>query len=243
MEEPTAMEKVAVVRAIFRYPVKSMRGEELAEAQLTLQGFPFDRQYAFVQANSRSIFPWLTGREYSGLLRHQARVQVVESGRPDVLVTNPDGDTTAVHDDALRQSLEERSGRPLFLLRDYRGSQDVAQVSLIGDASIAQIGAECGAPVEPSRFRANLYVETLSGAPFEEDTWVGSILRIGDTARVAITEQDKRCAMITLHPETGESRTEVLTAVARNHDTMAGIYGSVLTLGTIRPGDPIQVES
>jgi uncharacterized protein YcbX len=237
------MEKVAVVRAIYRYPVKSMRGEELAEAELTLQGLPFDRQYAFVQANSRSIFPYLTGREYSGLLRHHARVQTSESGRPDVVVVDPDGDTIAVHDDALRRALEEHSGRPLFLFRDYRGSQDVAQVSLISDDSISQIGAECGAPVEPSRFRANFYVETTTGKPFEEDAWVGAILRIGDTARVAITEQDKRCAMITLHPETGEARTEVLTAVARNHNTNAGIYGSVLTAGSIRPGDPIYIES
>ncbi|MGD9893609.1 MAG: MOSC domain-containing protein [Dehalococcoidia bacterium] len=237
------MNEVAVIRAIFRYPVKSMRGEELPEAELTLQGFPFDRQYAFVQANSRSIFPWLTGREYAGLLRYRARVEVSDAGRPDVVVVDPDGDTIAVHHDALRLALEERSGRPLFLLRDYRGSQDAAQVSLIGDASIAQIGAECGTPVEPSRFRANLYLETISGAPFEEDGWVGSILRIGDTARIAITEQDKRCAMITLHPETGEARTEVLTAVARNHNTMAGIYGSVLTPGPIRPGDAVRVES
>lgn len=237
------MVKVAIVRAIYRYPVKSMRGEELAEAQLTLQGIPFDRHYAFVQANSRSIFPWLTGREYAGLLRHQARVQTSESGRPDVVVTDPEGGTIAVHDDALRKQLEVDSGRPLFLLRDYRGSQDVAQVSLIGDATIAQIGAECGAPVEPSRFRANFYLETITGTPFEEDAWVGAILRIGDSARIAITEQDSRCAMITLHPETGEARTEVLTAIARNHDTNAGIYGSVLTTGTIRPGDPISIES
>jgi uncharacterized protein YcbX len=237
------MDTVAAVRAIYRYPVKSMRGEQLPEVELTLRGIPFDRQYAFVQANSRSIFPWLTGREYSGLLRYQARVETADSGRPDVVVIDPDGCSIAVYDDALRQSLEERTGRPLFLLRDHRGSQDVAQVSLIGDASIAQIGAECNAPVEPSRFRANLYLEAASAAPFAEDAWVGSILRIGDTARVAITERDKRCAMITLHPETGEASTEVLTAVARNHETMAGIYGSVLTPGTIRPGDSIHIES
>ena len=236
------MDQVAVIRAIYRYPVKSMRGEQLSEAELTLQGIPFDRQYAFVQTNSRSIFPWLTGREHSDLLRYQARVQVPESGRPDVVVDDPRGETVPVHAEELRQRLEADAGRPLFLLRDYRGSQDVAQVSLIGDATIAQIGAECGSPVEPSRFRANLYLEVASGAPFAEDAWVGAILRIGDTARVAITEQDKRCAMITLHPETGEARTEVLTAVARNHNTMAGIYGSVLTPGTIRPGDPVCLD-
>jgi len=237
------MERVATVRALYRYPVKSMRGEQLAEAPLTLQGIPFDRQYAFVQADSRSVFPWLTGREHAGMLRYCTCVEVPESGRPDVVVTTPTGASMPVHDESLRAELERDAGRALYLLRDYRGSFDVAQVSLIGNASIEQIGRESGAPVEPARFRANLYVDTGSAAPFEEDAWVGCILRIGDTARVAVTERDKRCAMITLHPETGEVRTEILTAVARLHETMAGIYGSVLAPGVVRPGDPVQIES
>jgi uncharacterized protein len=237
------MERVASVRALYRYPVKSMRGEELPEATLTLQGIPFDRQYAFVQAGSRSPFPWLTGREYAGLLRYQARVATSESGRSDVAVIMPDGEPVPVYDDGLRAELEQRAGCAIFLLRDYRGSFDVAQVSLIGHATIEQIGVECGAPVEPARFRANIYLDAESGAPFAEDAWVGRILRIGDTARVAVTERDKRCAMITLHPETGEVRTEVLTAVARHHETMAGVYGAVLTPGVVRPGDPVRVES
>lgn len=236
------MERVATVRALYRYPVKSMRGEQLSETPLTLQGIPFDRQYAFVQADSRSFFPWLTGREHAGMLRYSPRIEVQESGRPDVVVTTPAGEDVPVHHDSLRAELERDAGRALYLLRDYRGSFDVAQLSLIGNASIEQLGAESGASVEPARFRANVYLDTESGTPFEEDAWVGRILRIGDTARIAITERDKRCAMITLHPETGEVRTEILTAVARLHDTMTGIYGSVLTPGAVRLGDPVQIE-
>ena len=51
------MQSVGVIRQVARYPVKSMRGEALPIATLTLQGMAEDRRYAFVQAASRSAFP------------------------------------------------------------------------------------------------------------------------------------------------------------------------------------------
>ncbi len=62
------MQSVGVIRQLTRYPVKSMQGEALPFAALTLQGFAEDRRYAFVQATSRSPFPWLTVRELPELL-------------------------------------------------------------------------------------------------------------------------------------------------------------------------------
>jgi uncharacterized protein YcbX len=235
--------QVGTVRSIHRYPVKSMRGEALEQADLSLQGIPFDRQYAFVQAGSRSIFPWLTGRECPDLLRYQAAVQATPGSRPAVAVTTPSQQVLAADDEALLKELADRSGRSLFLLRDYRGSFDVAQVSLIGSATVEGIDAACEGAVEPARFRANFYVDTEEGQPFDEDGWVGRVIRIGETARVAVTERDARCAMITLDPRSGEPRTEVLTAVARLHDNTAGVYGVVLTAGPVRTGDPILLEA
>ena len=51
------MQSAGVTRQVARYPVKSMRGEALPTATLTLQGVAEDRRYAFVQAASRSAFP------------------------------------------------------------------------------------------------------------------------------------------------------------------------------------------
>ena len=235
------MKQVATVREIWRYPVKSMRGERMEEAELTLQGVPGDRRYAFVQAQSRSPFPWLTGRELPELLRYQPAYEG-PSPRARLLVTTPSGAVLPVDGDELRRELEERSGRPLFLLRDHRGNYDIAQLSLIGLATTARIAEESGTPPDPGRFRANLYVETPDGEPFAEDAWVGRVLRIGSTARVAVTETDERCAMITLDPRTGESSPGVLRAVAQNHGNRAGVYGVVLTPGAVRAGDDVWVE-
>ena len=79
------MQSVGVIRQLTRYPVKSMQGEALPSAALTLQGFAEDRRYAFVQAASRSSFPWLTARELPELLYY--RTSVEKAGTPEVAVT------------------------------------------------------------------------------------------------------------------------------------------------------------
>ena len=219
-----------------------MRGETLETADLMLQGVPDDRRYAFVQANSRSTFPWLTGRECPDLLRYVPRWEYGDPGRPRLIVTTPAGASLAVDGDELRRELEERCGRPLFLLRDFRGNYDVAQVSLITAGTVERICAEAGVDADPGRFRATLYLDAVTDEPFAEDAWVGRVLCVGDTARIAVTEPDKRCVMITLDPETGSPSPAVLTSVARLHENRAGVYGVVLTAGPIRQGDTVHLE-
>ena len=79
------MQTLGVIRQLARYPVKSMQGEAVASLPLTLQGFEEDRRYAFVQAASRSAFPWLTARELPELLHYQTLVE--KAGTPQVAVT------------------------------------------------------------------------------------------------------------------------------------------------------------
>jgi MOSC domain-containing protein len=237
------MQSVGVIRQLTRYPVKSMQGEALASAALTLQGFAEDRRYAFVQANSRSSFPWFTARELPELLYY--RTSVEKAGTPEVAVTvaTAQGENWPVQSDDLRKTLEARSGRPLFLLRDYRGLYDVAPVSLISHQTVARIAEESGTKENWRRFRPNLLVDLEDAGPFDELHWVGKTLRIGSAARIAVTEVDRRCVMITLDPATGEPSPEILKCVAQNHGQNAGIYATVLTPGEVRDGDTILLEA
>jgi uncharacterized protein YcbX len=236
------MQSVGVIRQLARHPVKSMQGEALPSAALTLQGFIEDRRYAFVQANSRSSFPWLTARELPELLYYRTSVEKAGTQEVTVTVTTPQGENWPIESADLRQMLEAKSGRPLFLLRDYRGLYDVAPVSLISEQTVARIAEECGTMENSWRFRPNLLVDLNDGGPFGEQQWVGRTLRIGSAARIAITEVDRRCAMITLDPATGKSTPEILKCVVQKHGQSAGIYATVLTPGEVRPGDPILLE-
>jgi uncharacterized protein len=237
------MQTLGVIRRLSRYPVKSMQGEALPSADLTLQGFAEDRRYAFVQANSRSAFPWLTARELPELLYYRTTVE--KAGTPDVAVkvATAHGENWPIESDDLRKALEARSGRPLFLLREHRGLYDAAPVSLISTQTVTRIAEESGTPENSRRFRPNLLVDLHDAGPFEELQWVGKILRIGSAARIAVTKADQRCVMITLDPDTGESSPEILKCVVQKHGQNAGIYATVLTSGEVRAGDPIFLEA
>jgi uncharacterized protein YcbX len=237
------MQSLGVIHQLARYPVKSMKGESLPTLPLTLQGFQEDRRYAFVQSDSRSAFPWLTARELPELLRYRASVE--KGGSPDVAVyvTAATGERWPVASDELHHALEARFGKPLFLLRDYRGSYDVSAVSLISRQTVARIAEETGTQENPWRFRPNLLIDLHGGGAFDELKWVGRILRLGETARIAVTEADERCVMITLDPATGESNPDILKCVVQQHNKCAGVYATVLTPGEVRAGDAIQIEA
>lgn len=219
-----------------------MRGEELTSTELGLQGLPGDRRYAFVQAESRSLFPWLTARELPDLLRCRPAYDET-APRPRLHVTVPSGATFPIDSEDLRRELEHGAGRRLFLLGDYRGNYDVAPVSLISSATVARIAAASETRPEPGRFRANFYLETADAAPFAEEGWVGRVLRLGETARLAVTEPDKRCAMVNLDPETGVASPVVLRSIAGTYGNKAGAYGVVLTPGVVSAGDPVYLEA
>jgi uncharacterized protein YcbX len=235
------MQSAGVIRQLRRYPVKSMRGESLPATTLTLQGIPADRRFAFVQKNSRNSFPWFTARELPELLCYSTRVEETGPKEYDVLVTTPDGETVPIQSDELRQVLESRSGKDLFLLHDYRGSFDVASISLISCQTVLQIAKESETEEDPVRFRPNLLLDLESGDAFEELNWVGRVLRVGDTARIAITQVDKRCMMITLDPANAKPSPAVLRTVAQ-HNQSAGVYATVLTPGEVRVGDFVLMD-
>jgi uncharacterized protein len=59
--------------------------------------------------------------------------------------------------------------------------------------------------------------------------------------RLVIIALDPRCVMITLDPETGESKPEFLRQVAQAHEGMAGVCGAVLVEGMLGKGDAVQL--
>ena len=98
-------------------------------------------------------------------------------------------------------------------------------------------------PLDPRRFRANIYADLGAAAGFAEDAFVGKTLQIGERAVIAVLDRDPRCKMISLDPDTGEENADVLRHVAKAHDTRAGIYCAVLSEGTVRRGDAIVLRS
>jgi len=237
------MERLGTLRHLCRYPVKSMQGEELRSARVGFTGLPGDRLCAFVQSALRSSFPWLTGREMPDLLRYRASYQDGATNprrQPDVEVTTPAGEKLSADSEALRLEIERACGRAVRFHTDHRGNHDAAYLSIITTATLRALCEAGGVPYDQRRFRMNLVVEDGS-APFSEAAWAGRILRIG-SVRLAVTEPDRRCAMITFHPETGAASPAVLRAAADQNGACAGVYASVITAGELNVGDELLLE-
>ena len=259
------MKIVGQVESLWRYPVKSMCGEELQEVFVGFPGIYGDRLYAFRSAAAPKGFPYLTGREqeqmilYRAKYRHPERMakpgnlaeaEAVAPGATPVYadlsdlmvdVETPAGEMLAIDDPLLITRLREeiRDVHELTLLRSHRAMTDCRPISLFSIQTARQLGQEIGTDVDKRRFRANVYVDLVSGNGFGEDEFVGRTLRIGDKTVIAGVDRDPRCKMITLDPDTAQANPDVIRQVARAHDGKAGIYGAVLAEGTIRPGDEI----
>ncbi len=67
------MSVVGRVDGLWRYPVKSMRGEELEEAFVGFSGIYGDRVFAFLSSASSRGFPYFTAREQKEMLRYRPR--------------------------------------------------------------------------------------------------------------------------------------------------------------------------
>jgi uncharacterized protein YcbX len=261
------MNMTGTVESLWRYPVKSMRGEELDELFAGYAGVYGDRLFAFKSFATRKGLPFLTGRDQSQMVRYRARfrhpdraarpVNLEEAAKLSPLVNpvsgdvadlmvdveTPDEKTFAIDDprliDHLRADID--GIRDLTLHRSDKAVTDCCPVSIISRQTIARLSHETGVAVDKRRFRANIYLDLSSAEGFAEDGFVGKSLRIGPTVRVAILARDTRCMMITLDPDTAEKTPAILKAVAQEHQNKAGLYGAVLAEGMIRKGDEIEL--
>ena len=258
---------IGKVESLWRYPVKSMRGEELSEAFVGFAGVYGDRLFAFKSAGRPSGFPYLTGREqmkmvlYRPRFRHPdraakpANLAEAESIAPGlnpvsadpadlaVDVETPSGEVLAVEDAKLARKLSERLGKEetLILMRSERAMTDCRPLSLFSVQTARRLGEELGIDLDKRRFRANIFMDLASATGFAEDGFVGRTVRIGSKAVVSILERDPRCAMITIDPDTAERNPAILGKVTKAHDGKAGVYAAVLVEGVVRVGDEIEV--
>ena len=259
------MRIIGTVESLWRYPVKSMRGEELDEMFVGFSGVYGDRLFAFRSSASRKGFPYLTAREQREMLQYRPRFrQPDKAARPVNLaeaesmppgvnpvpadpaelmvdVETPTGEALAIDNpeliDRLRHGIDEK--HHLTLLRSERAMTDCRPLSIFSLQSARQLAGETGAAVDKRRFRANVYVDFTSANGFAENEFVGRSLRIGPKVVISILERDPRCMMITLDPDTGAIAPGLLKKVAQAHDGMAGVYGAVLIEGMLHKGDPV----
>ncbi|MFF9025187.1 MOSC domain-containing protein [Streptomyces eurythermus] len=236
--EPSAASDVRVA-GLRRYPVKSMRGEDLTHADFTARGMTGDRSWAVTFPDGRvgSGKSWKHVRRVDGLLGYTA-----ETADDRVRVRTPDDRVLAAGDPDLDEELSRLAGTAVHLGREQDVSHfDCAAVHLLSRPALARLAARMPAEARQvlvDRFRPNLL---LDGESFLEDDWVGAKVAVGPEVVLEITERTERCVMTTL-PQAGlpAART-VLRTLVEEFDTCLGVYARVITGGRAALADPVRV--
>jgi uncharacterized protein YcbX len=253
--------QAALIEAIYRYPVKGLSPEKLPDVRLHVgQTLPADRKFAI--ENGPSGFDpetprYLPKTQFLMLMRNE-RLATLATRYDDashVLTIRGEGRELARGDLTTREgrlAIEaffrrfmpaELRGPPKVLAAPDHSFSDVSAkvVSIINLASVAAIETVVGAPVDPLRFRANLYV---AGWPaWHEFSLVGQEIAIGG-ARLKVTKRIQRCAATNVDPATGMRDLTIPATLLQAFDHAdCGIYAQVVAAGDIAPGMAVIPDS
>jgi len=241
---------------ICRYPVKGFAGQNLDKAALAPgRGLPYDRHLAIVSGNrpeTPAIGGWVPSRTFiqntvfDDLLtfdcrfdperdhlefarRDGDRIRICLNVADDLKAANTvlarwfrGGPLGAVH--LVRQSVEHG-------FWDYTDSM----ISIINLQSVESLARGAGQKLDPARFRGNLYIAGLPA--WEEFSWTGKIVRVGET-ELQIIRPILRCAATSVDPESGVRDFNVPGLMQQKFGhAFCGVYARVISPGPIRIGD------
>ncbi len=245
------------VTALYRYAVKGLSPEALPSVTLAAGGtMPFDRAYAIENG---------PGRFDPESPRHLPKItflMLMRDERLATLVTTFDDATETLTvmrggKQVARGQLSTPLGRKMieqffaaYMQSELRGPpkvvsapghsfSDVAMkcLHIVNLATVRDLERVVGRPIDPLRFRANVYIDGLE--PWVERSWVGNEIAIGGI-RCAIVKDTVRCEATNVDPQTAARDMAIPSTLLRtwSHSDL-GVYGKIVSGGQLAVGDAV----
>ena len=210
------------VAELWRYPVKSLRGEMISTAEVLESGIRGDREVVVVSAARRKV---ITSRTRYPLLGLQGGIspQTGQAMINDIPWDHP----------IARDMVSEAAGEPVLLVH-YAGTErfDVLPLLVATDGAIQTIG------LDRRRFRPNILIGGVAG--LAERQWESKNLLIGE-AEIHAAQLRSRCVMTTYDPDTLEQDRSVLFRIVSEFDGTMALDCSVAKPGIVRVGDKVTI--
>jgi len=205
---------------IWRYPVKSMAGELLAQAELGAMGVPGDRGYYVVNGRDEIV----TARNRPRLLAHRATLdaagQLLVDGLP-------------WHDEEIARRVSEAAGTGALLVPAEGVERfDILPLLVATDGAVAALGSD------RRRLRPNLLIGGVEG--LAERAWEGRFLRIG-SAVIGLATLRGRCIMTTFDPDTLAQDVDVLRDIQRRFGGTMALNAWTAQAGSVAVGDAVEL--
>jgi uncharacterized protein len=247
------------VKTIYRYPVKGLSPEPLERVSVAPGcTLPFDRAYAIENGGGRfdpNEPRHLPKINFLMLMRDErlAALQTKFDDSTKTLTVKRDGKqvargqlTTPIGRQLIEQFLAaymkgELRGAPKIVPAEGHSFSDVAAkcVHIVNLASVRDIERTLGRPVDPLRFRANLYID--GAEPWTEFRWLDHDIEIG-SVRLSPFARTTRCEAINVDPITGARDMAIPAHLQRTwgHADL-GIYARVATGGELAIDAPVTI--
>jgi MOSC domain-containing protein len=208
------------VTAIWRYPVKSMAGEQVKSTQLTSTGLVGDRVVQVFDRRGRMV----TARTFPRLLRLHATLGL--DGEPLV-------DGLPWHSREVGRRVEA-AVEPGARLERFETPErfDILPLLVCTDGAVSTFGRDV------RRLRPNLVISGVEG--LAERQWQGAILRLPE-AEVALADLRRRCVMTTYDPDTAEQDPRVLRDIVRRFGGQLCLDAAVTRAGRIEVGHRVDL--
>ncbi len=210
------------VAEIWRYPVKSMGGEQILSADINAFGIAGDRVIQVVNARGRIV----TSRTHPALLGHHGSL----SAQGTALVDN-----RPWHAPSVLEDVRKIVGLGAKLVHDESLERfDVLPLLVATDGSIAAFGRD------RRRLRPNIVIGGVDG--LEERTWPGSQLRIGDVI-ISVQDLRGRCIMTTFDPDNLHHDPNVLRDIVKRFGGKLALNCSLVKGGRIKVDQEVEGET
>jgi MOSC domain-containing protein len=252
---------VATVARLSITPVKSTRLHHPDQIALERFGVPGNRNFYFVNAEGRLLGGARTGGLVAIRAEYDPRAEHLEFRFPDEtsvwgsalgdgehLTTDFWGRPVPgrVVDGPWTAAVSAFIGEPVRLVRPDRpgDGNDSHPASLVGVASVRELGRQAGVLSLPDPRRFRMLIEIDGTGPHEEDSWLGRTVAMGD-AVVRVVRPDSRCTFTERDPDTGQIDFRTLRTIrayrgrAEGGGLNFGVYADVVVPGSIRVGDAV----
>lgn len=227
------------VARLWRYPVKSLRGEPCERLRIGPRGAEGDRLHALQDAEGKLG----SGKNSRRHRRMEGLLGLEATGMDPPQIRFADGRRLRAGDPALDAALSQSLGQPVRLVREQASPHfDAAPLHLVTTAALSWLRDLLPqAGIDERRFRPNCVLEAPGSGAVELD-WVGRRLRIGESLRVRIVQPTERCVMVTMRQAELQDEPDILRAIAGRLQACFGVYAEVEAPGEARVGDPVRLE-
>ncbi len=214
------VERTMFIKELWRYPAKSMAGEQLNATQVGKLGMAGDRKVLVLGPNGRVI----TSRTHHKLLGLKGTLGA--DGNPSI--------SGHVWNTPEALALVRKAVGPGAEIHFYEGPErfDVLPLLVATDGAIAVFGHD------GRRLRPNIVVGGVEG--LAERSWPGKSLRIGEVV-IGVRDLRGRCVMTTFDPDTLEQNHSVLKEIVKKVDGELALNCYVIEGGEIHVGDDVEL--